>query len=1226
MPQSATLSIHQLASANGRYPIRLRLLRSGQPELEAEANVAFTLTAREQEDLRWYMEDYLQHAESVEAVHVEQIEQMIRQRGIELYDQVLIANRNTQAIWYAVREQLADLRIEISAGIAEAAAIPWELMRDPESDSAIAVRVKTFVRVQSNPNISFVSVPQAEDGRIRLLYVVCRPGGARDVPLRAIANRLLQGLERAGKRQNFDITALRPPTFKQLQETLTDAKEAGRPFHIVHFDGHGVHADLSKTTLADWLPRFSNLVLGGKGKHGYLLFEQPNSVDKIRPVPGEELGSVLHDTGVPVLILNACQTAMHEATDKPEDAGNVHDEIRAIGSLSQAVVDQGIPAVLGMRYSVFVATAAQYVGELYVALAKGRGFGHAASEARKHLQRNPERWVNLEAKPLQDWFVPVIYEAAPLKLAEAPALSTGLQPELDPAQHDEQLRRHIPDQGFVGRDETLLMLDRAFDDHRTVLLHAYAGQGKTSTAVEFARWYTQTGGLGTNPLVLFTTFETHIDLDNALNQLGRVFAPVLRMNGIEWHTVNEPDERRHVALQLLRNCQLLWIWDNVETVAGFPAGNESAWTKDEQRQLADFLKQIKLDQASKAKLLLTSRRDEQSWLGGIPYRIRMPPMSRADAAALALDLGKERNLTRDQLGDWQPLLDYCVGNPLTLRVISGQAVNLGLSGRGRIEQFIQAIRDGEETIADADEAEGRDRSLGASLDYGFRHAFKRDELPVIALLHLFQKVVNVRAMVLMGEGQNVLPELQDYDEEGLSSLLNRASDIGFLTPIDSTFYGIHPALPWFLSREYRRHYDDTEGRSSGNAALQSWVKAIGEFGKFYADLYMDGHTEVIAALSLEEDNLLLARRLARQQGWWGEVTYAMQGLRWLYDHQGRRDEWARLVTEIIPDYCTAEDDPVPGQENHYSLVMNYRIYLTQRENHNFVYAAKLLNKKIEFDRRQASIALALPEDVPLDDLNRNLIRNLAVTLEDLGHVLREQNSNDCLAIYDESVCLYRRIGDTASAANAQLGIGSAFKNIPSLRDLDAAETAFRRSLDLRNEKDSLGRCKCILQIGSVHYQRFQDALNRNEPNENLLNHAKEAKKLYQQALRLCPDDTPGDLLGPIHNQLGNLYSHFGQTASASEHYEQAMHCYEQTGDRHGAGQTRQNLAVMYWRAAEHEVPDRRRELLHRAHAYAEAALRDYGYYQGRAADREIQARQLMAAIEDALANQPSSHD
>ena len=233
--------------------------------------------------------------------------------GEELYTKVLAANLDTQAIWFAVREQLADLRVEITTGIAEAAAIPWELMRDPQSDSPIALRVRAFVRVQSNPNLSFVPVPPAAEGRIRLLYVVCRPGGTGDVALRAVANRLLQDL--GADLARFEITALRPPTFEQLQRALTDAKAAGRPYHIVHFDGHGIYEDLSNTVLADWLKAMSVLTLGGTrtGKHGYLLFEHPGSDANMRPVSGDELGKLLHDTGVPVLVLNACQSAMHEA-------------------------------------------------------------------------------------------------------------------------------------------------------------------------------------------------------------------------------------------------------------------------------------------------------------------------------------------------------------------------------------------------------------------------------------------------------------------------------------------------------------------------------------------------------------------------------------------------------------------------------------------------------------------------------------------------------------------------------------------------------------------------------------------------------------------------------------------------------------------------------------------------------------------------------------------------
>ena len=119
-----------------------------------------------------------------------------------------------------------------------------------------------------------------ELGRVRLLYVVCRPRGTDDVALRAVVNQLLQGL--GDDLDRFDITALRPPTYERLQQVLTDAREAGRPYHIVHFDGHGVYADLENSILADWVKALSHLMLGAdsKGKHGFLLFEHPASDDK----------------------------------------------------------------------------------------------------------------------------------------------------------------------------------------------------------------------------------------------------------------------------------------------------------------------------------------------------------------------------------------------------------------------------------------------------------------------------------------------------------------------------------------------------------------------------------------------------------------------------------------------------------------------------------------------------------------------------------------------------------------------------------------------------------------------------------------------------------------------------------------------------------------------------------------------------------------------------------
>ncbi len=1269
MPPHPTLHIRQTPAGKGKHAIRLTLRRPGQPDLEAEATIKFSLTDQEQEDLRWYMEDYLQRSEAVEPVTVQQVEALMRTRGEELYRLVLAATLDTQAIWFAVRQHLADLRVEITTGVAEAASIPWELMRDPASDSPIALRVKAFVRVQSNPNIDFVSVPPpADGGRLRLLYVAARPGGTGDVALRAVANRLLQDL--GPDLARFEITALRPPTYEQLQKTLTEAKAAGRPFHIVHFDGHGMYADLEQTHWADWLKAMSLLTLSGprRGKHGYLLFEHPGSPDNVRPVSGEELGKLLHDTAVPALVLNACQSAMHEATQpadgiqpaKPEKrpqalAGGAspaaeaasqvkaggfqpltfHDAVRAIGSLAQAVIDQGIPAVLAMRYSVFVVTAAQYIGELYAALAKGRPFGEAASHGRKHLAANPERWVGLEPRPLQDWFVPVVYEAAPMHLLP-PAAAGSLaldRPELDPVQSNDVLRRYVPDTGFVGRDETLLLLDRAFDAHPVVLLHAYAGQGKTATAVEFSRWYAMTGGLGPQPVVLFTSFEQPTDLDDALNQVGQLFGPLLQANGIEWHALNRPGERRQLVVQILRQIPVLWIWDNVEPVAGFPAGAQSQWTAAEQAELADFLKQITLDRATQAKILLTSRRDEQGWLGGAPKRIAMPRMSRADAARLAQEIGRERGLGRAEVARWGPLLDYCAGNPLTLRVIAGQAVRQGRRSEAQIAAFIQAVRDGEQTIQDVDAAQGRDKSLGASLDYGFHHAFGPDELPIVALLHLFQGTVFVYTLLLMGEDEYALPELRGKTEAQLTDLLDRAAEVGLLTQLPgyelriTGYYTIHPALPWYLRQLFAGYYAEPvpgtaesarHGGSRAEAALRAWVEAMGELSNYYTEQFVAGNRGVIQFLALEEANLLHARRAARRQGWWDPVASAMQGLCVLYEYQGRTAEWARLVTEITHDYCTPDDGPIPGREDGYSLVMSYRVDLARLYDRDLPAAAALQGKVVAWERQQAAPALALPLAAPLDAGQRHRIRTLAVSLEALGHILREQGSPDCVQQYQEAIRHCQRIGDTAEEAINHYNLGHAYLTLPAIRDLDAAEAAYGRSLALRDPNDAVGRSRCIKQIGMVHHARFDDARQRGEPAAAVLQHAQAAEQHYHQALALCPPSAVADL-GPIHNCLGVLYKSVGQIEPAREHYERDVQICELTGDRYGAGQTRFNLALMYLDAAGRErAPARRRDLLLRAAAYAQASLRDFQHYGGRAADMEARAQGLIDAIAQAL--------
>ena len=162
-----------------------------------------------------------------------------------------------------------------------------------------------------------------------------------------------------------------------------------------------------------------------------------------------------------------------------------------------------------------------------------------------------------------------------------------------------------------------------------VLLQAWAGAGKTSTALEFARWYALTGA---TDQILFTSFTRHLPLAHLLDQVADRFGAALSKAGVQWATLDEA-ERRDWALQVLAQVAVVWVWDNVEPVAGYPAGVLSAWTAAEQEELAGFLRD--LARHTRCKVLLTSRRDERGWLGNLPARVGLPAMPMLERLELA---------------------------------------------------------------------------------------------------------------------------------------------------------------------------------------------------------------------------------------------------------------------------------------------------------------------------------------------------------------------------------------------------------------------------------------------------------------------------------------------------------------------------------------------------------------------------------------------------------------
>jgi tetratricopeptide (TPR) repeat protein len=674
---------------------------------------------------------------------------------------------------------------------------------------------------------------------------------------------------------------------------------------------------------------------------------------------------------------------------------------------------------------------------------------------------------------------------------------------------------------------------------------------------------------------------------------------------VHWAALDDT-ARRDVALQVLAQMPVLWVWDNIEPVAGFPEGTPSAWTTQEQHELLAFLRD--LADRTKAKVLMTSRRDEQGWLGDLPRRVALTAMPMLERLELARAIaarqpgGAQAFLAVE---DWRPLLDFTQGNPLTITVLTRQALRDHHTTPAEIQHFVGQLRAGAAHVTD-DQTQGRSKSLAASLDYGLAGAFTDHERAILALLAFFQGFTDVDALTWMGKGDNPVPAVAGLTREALIALLDRAADAGLLTAYGGGYYSVHPAIPWHLHTLFEEHYGPP-GSPAATHALRAWTTAIRDLGTYYFRQYEQGHSDVIEGLGMEEANLLQARRRALDHGWHDLIIGSMQGLNTLYDHTGRAVEWRRLVHELIPVLTDAAGGPRPGLEEQWSVFTSYQVYIAHNAR-DWDTARQLQDASITRRRQRAATALSLPP-AQLTGQQRMQIRNLAADLHLLGEILREQGDPGCVQPYQEATSLCQRIAARHEEGTAALNLGRAYELIPALRDLDQAEHWYQRAGELYGEHDILGQARIEGDLGDIALQRFRDAQEAGASDEELLRHLNAAASAQHQKLQLLPADAIYEF-AVTHHQLGIIYTSVGDTDKVLGHYQQSIQYEERQDNTYGAGQSRSAAAITLAQAGRFDD----------ALLYARAALRDYQAVGPSAATDSEQVRQLITQLEQVVSH------
>jgi hypothetical protein len=106
------LRLTQTVDGN-RLRTEMSLEVPGQARQIASCAFNFKLSDQDNEDIRWYLEDYLNFPVDPAPQIASRIEQRMSKIGVELFNAIFHANEDARDLWATLREKLADTRVEI---------------------------------------------------------------------------------------------------------------------------------------------------------------------------------------------------------------------------------------------------------------------------------------------------------------------------------------------------------------------------------------------------------------------------------------------------------------------------------------------------------------------------------------------------------------------------------------------------------------------------------------------------------------------------------------------------------------------------------------------------------------------------------------------------------------------------------------------------------------------------------------------------------------------------------------------------------------------------------------------------------------------------------------------------------------------------------------------------------------------------------------------------------
>ena len=727
----------------------------------------------EADDLRWYLEDYFRWPIGFFKERADFIEKQLPVWGQSLYNAAM-ANKSAREslnAWQSSTDS-ADrcFSVYVESDLPEGASekkqiaareaasfllsLPWELLHD---DGGYLFQGKRAVRVRRRlPNRRRQDVI-ASGLPIRILLVSPRPedDSTGYIDHRISAKPLIEAIESLGELAT--LTLLTPPTFPDLQKALKRADEAGEPFDVVHFDGHGVY---DKTVGL-----------------GALCFEDPKDANKIEKraselIHAEKMAEVMRDYRVPLVFLEACQSAMTE-----EDP---------TASVAARLLEEGVASVVAMSHSVLVETARRFVKAFYEELARGARVGAAMIAGQRALYGDTYRIKIMGAGELrlQDWFVPVLYQEE-----LDPQLITRLQPEAVRQLHEKQRRLRLghlpepPSHNFQGRSRELLSLERLLNDQNYAVVRGQGGAGKTTLAAELARWLVRVGRFRR---AAFVTLEYFSDVRGLIDSLGKQ----LLLEGDGWSVATFGDDLKK-ALQpierALSDQSTIMVFDNLESILPDASGQApiAAAPYEEVFDLCGTL----LEASAATRILFTSRESLPAPFDNKRREVVLGALSKEDAIELVSQVMAEEGLkpkSEDPGSDPQEVVDLVEAVNRHARALVLLAREVSRKGVGATTENLHKLMEDLHRRYPDD----RENSLYASVELSLRRLSPemREQVKALSVFH-------------GGAHGFVLAHVLGVEKETVDKLGAALIETGLAEDMGYGHLRLDPALPSYMSKE-----------------------------------------------------------------------------------------------------------------------------------------------------------------------------------------------------------------------------------------------------------------------------------------------------------------------------------------------------------------------------------------------------------------------------------------